>query len=297
MKRFILDLGKFCGLLLLCFFALEIPIQLNYKHQISASADWQCLEDINADILIVGNSRVESGFDPIMIENATGLSCFVLAQTGWQSALLRLKLERYLENNRPPSFLVVQADPLHLTTRKDWYSKSNFLKYLFMDREGLFTTLQGYQGFHWYEFYIPFIRYIGVPGRYIRDALNLPMELDKVKGFKPNKGTFRNDSIPIEGMGMADSEIDFLREFFNQTPSATSIAVFPLMSNYLYPKIDDIPKLSEFCATENVLFLNCNKLIENKPDSIYSNHTHANQYGAQIQTELLISHINALQLP
>ena len=243
MKRFVLDLARFFGITLLCFLALELPIQLNYKYQIAASADWQCMNDINADILIVGNSRVESGFNPIAIENATELSCYVLAQTGWQSRLLKRKLERYLENNSPPTFLIVQADPIHLNTRSTWYSKSNFLKYLFLDREGLFETMSVYQGFHWYEFYIPFIRYKGVPGRYIRDAFNIPMRLEKTKGYKANMGSFRNDSIPIETMSMDVSEIEFLSEFFDQTPSAIGIAVFPLVSAYLYPKVKNIAEI------------------------------------------------------
>jgi len=297
MKRFILDILRFFGIVLLCFLSLELPIQLNYEHQIAASADWQCMSDIDADILIVGNSRVESGFDPIAIENATGLSCYVLAQTGWQSRLLRRKLERYLENNSYPAFLIVQADPIHLNSRKDWYAKSNFLKYLFLDREGLYETMSVYQGFHWYEFFIPFIRYQGVPGRFIRDALNLPMTLDKTKGFKANRGIFRNDSIPIEGMSMNDSEIEFLNEFFDQTPSAIGIAIFPLVSPYLYPKIKNLSELQEFCEARDLVFVNCNESILGRPDSIYSNHTHANHYGAKLQTELLISHVNALQLP
>ena len=296
MKQFIIELAKFSGIVLLCFLSLEIPIQVNYKHQIAASADWQCLKGINADILIVGNSRVESGFDPVLIEKETGLSCFVLAQTGWQSALLRRKLERYLEENTAPSFLVVQADPIHLASRSDWYAKSNFLKYLFLDREGLFETMRNYQGFHFYEFFIPFIRYQGVPGRYIRDAFNLPMELDKTKGFKANKGVFRNEAIPVDGMNMCDHEIQFLNEFFEQAPLAAGIAVFPLVSRHLYPKINDIPQLTQFCHEKNIAFLNCNEAINDKPDSIFSNHTHANYLGAKLQTELLISSIHALQL-
>jgi len=297
MKRFILDILRFFGIVLLCFLSLELPIQLNYEHQIAASADWQCLKGINADILIVGNSRVESGFDPVLIEKETGLSCFVLAQTGWQSALLRRKLERYLEENTAPSFVVVQADPIHLASRSDWYAKSNFLKYLFLDREGLFETMSVYQGFHWYEFFIPFVRYQGVPGRYIRDAFNLPMELDKTKGYKANKGVFRNEPVPVDGMGLDYDKIQFLSEFFEQAPLADGIAVFPLVSRHLYPKINDIPALTQFCQEKGIAFLNCNNDIKNKPDSIFSNHTHANYLGAKLQTELLISSINALQLP
>ena len=91
---------------------LELPVQWNYKYQITDAGDWHRLDSINADILIIGNSRIESGFDPRTIEAETGLKTYCLVQTGWQSRLLRKKLENYLKVNRAPAFLAVQSDPL-----------------------------------------------------------------------------------------------------------------------------------------------------------------------------------------
>ena len=123
------------------------------------------------------------------------------------------------------------------------------------------------------------------------------MELDKTKGFKANKEVFYNAAIPFDSISMGYHEIQLMNEFFEQVPLATGISVFPLVSRHLYPKINDIPVLKQFCEENAIAFLNCNDATENKPDSIFSDHVHANDLGAKLQTELLISSIHALQLP
>ena len=64
----------------MAFLILELPVQWNYDHQITDAGDWHRLDSINADILIIGNSRVESGFNASMIEAKTGLKTHCLVQ-------------------------------------------------------------------------------------------------------------------------------------------------------------------------------------------------------------------------
>jgi len=297
MKKFLNNSFVFLVLLSGVFCALEAPVQFNYSKQISAVSDWQCLDSINADILVVGNSRVESGFDPIAIEKATGFETYLLTQTGCRAPVLRKKLENYLLVNEPPIWLVIQADPIHLNTRHDWYAKSQFLKYLFLDRENLQETMRPYEGYRWFEFVVPFIRYQGVPGRYIRDALGLPMELDKIKGYKANMGQNRHESIPFDSCIIKKESLPVLEDFYALSPNSMKIGVYPLVSPELYERTFGVENLETFCKARGVRLINANELITHKPDSIYANHTHANIYGAKMQTELLIDQINALQLP
>jgi len=297
MRQFLNQIGLFLILLLGVFLVLEAPVQINYDTQISAVADWQCLDSINADILVVGNSRVESGFNPIAIEKATGYEAFLLTQTGWQAPLLKKKLENYMLVNEPPIWLVIQADPIHLNTRSDWYAKSQFLKYLFLDRENLQETVRPYKGYRWFEFVVPFIRYQGVPGRYVRDALGIPMELDKMKGYKPNKGRNRHEPIPFDSCKIELESLKILEDFYELSPTSIKMGVYPLVSPELYDRTMGVTNIERFCADHGIQFINANELIKHKPDSIYSNHTHANIYGAMMQTQLLTDRINALQLP
>ena len=288
MRDFLKRLTLSATMALMALLILELPVQWNYEHQITDAGDWHRLDSINAEVLIIGNSRVESGFDATKIEAQTGLKTYCLVQTGWQSRLLRKKLENYLQVNRPPRFLVIQSDPLHLGTRSDWYAKPIFLKFLFLDRENLYETMKAYKGFHWYEFYIPFVRYIGLLGRYIRDALNIPYPLHRVKGYRPNNGRNRNEPIPFDELSMTQEDIDYLSEFYKQCPKANHIALFPLVTPALYPRINGVDNLSQFCIENQVEFINLNEIIIAKPDSIFSNHTHVNSWGAAQQSNELI---------
>jgi hypothetical protein len=297
MRKFLIQTALFLALLLGVFLALELPIQINYYTQISERSDWQCLDSINADILIVGNSRVEGGFDPIAIDKATGLETYLLTQSGWEAPILRKKLENYMLVNEPPIWLVIQADPIHLTTRSDWYDKKQFLKYLFLDRENLQETMRPYEGYHWYEFAIPFIRYRGVPNRYIRDALGIPMELNKIKGYKPKKERYQHEPIPYDSCVIELESVKILQDFFSLSPNSMEMGVYPLVSSELYEKTFGVANIEHFCAAQGIHFVNANELIQYKPDSIYSNHTHTNIYGAQMQTQLMIDYINDVQLP
>ena len=296
MRKFLIQTILFLALLLGVFLALEAPIQINYDTQVSAVADWQCLDSINADILVVGNSRVEGGFDPVAIEKATGYETYLLTQTGWQAPVLKQKLENYMLVNEPPIWLVIQADPIHLNSRKDWYAKSQFLKYLFLDREDLRETMRPYIGYRWFEFFVPFIRYQGVPGRYVRDALGFPMELDKIKGYKPNEGRNRHEPIPFDSCRIELESLEILEDFYALSPNSIKLGVYPLVSPELYERTSGVNNIESYCAARGIQFINANELIKHKPDSIYSNHTHANVHGARMQTQLLIDQINALQL-
>lgn len=297
MRLFGKQLGTFLVVLALVFIGLEIPIQLNYSKKIHDYSDWQCLDDINAEILIVGNSRIESGFDPSLIEKSTGLSTFLLTQSGWRAPLLKRKLTNYLEVNKAPLFLIVQADPIHLDKREDWHAKKHFLKYLFLDRENIAEAMQAYEGYHHYEFLFPFIRYRGYANRYVRDALGIPMKLEHVKGYLPLEQENRQGPIPFDTCSMTPGSVAILGEFYQLSPNSKKIGVYPLVSKELYSRIFGLENLMDFCASQQIDLLNANDLILEKPDSIFYDHSHANIRGALLQTELLIDHINALQRP
>lgn len=297
MAKFLKEIGLFLLILFGVFLGLEVPIQVNYDIQISERADWQCLDNINADILIVGNSRVESGFDPISIQEATGYDIYLLTQSGWTAPVLKKKLENYLLVNEPPDWLVIQADPIHLNSRRDWYAKSQFLKYLFLDRENLQETMRLYEGYRWFEFVVPSIRYQGVPGRYVRDAFGIPLELEKIKGYKANLGQNKHEPIPYDSCIIHEESLEILEDFFALSPASVKMGVYPLVSPELYERTTGVNNIESYCEARGIHFINANDLITHKPDSIFSNHTHANIYGAKMQTQLLIDQINALQLP
>lgn len=289
MKKFLNQIGLFLLLLTGVFLALELPVQMNYHKRISNQADWQCLEGINAEVLIIGNSRAWTGFDASKIEVATGLTTYVLAQDGWQIDLLRIKLRNYLLVNDCPDVMFVQADPSFLATRNDWYDKAEFLKYLFLDRERIRSAMRPYLGFRSYEFFIPFIRYAGFSGRYVRDAFALPRNVNRVKGFKSMTHCSNElGPIPYDSIGIQNEHFGKMEELFCQCATSKEVALFPLVSDEYYRRFKSEDALANYCRDKEFELLNINGIFPNPPDSIFYNHEHADEYGAQLQTDILI---------
>lgn len=295
MRKFLNQIGLFLALLLGVFLALEAPIQINYETRISNHSDWHSLKNINAEILVIGNSRAWTGFDAAKIQEFTGKSTYILAQDGWQMDLLREKFQHYLKSNVKPEILIVQADHAFLGKRPNWYGKSDFLKYIFMDRIDLMSQMRTYDGYHWYEIWIPFVRYAGVPGRYIRDAFALPFSVDRVQGYKARPATHKPlNTIPFDSITIKEKFVQQLDGFFIQSPESDRFIIFPLVSTSLYPRIKGENHIQEYADSRGIEYINLNVTFRNPPDSIFDNHTHVNVYGADLQTQELT---NVLQLP
>lgn len=298
MALFIKRLFEFIVLITVVLCLLELPIQLNYKTRISNHSDWHSLENINAEILIIGNSRAWTGFDAVKIQESTGKSTYILAQDGWQMDLLIAKFRHYLKSNVDPEILIVQADQAFLGKRRDWYGKSDFLKYIFMDKLDLMSDMRTYDGYHWYEVWIPFIRYAGVPGRYIRDAFAMPFHVDRVQGYSARPVTNNPlPTIPFDSITIKKEYVEKLDDFFSQSEDSERTIVFPLVSAALYPRIKGEQHIRKYSDDNGINYLNLNSSYPNPPDSIFDNHTHVNAHGAEVQTMKLIELINALQLP
>jgi hypothetical protein len=65
---------------------------------------------INAQILVVGNSRAENGFDPRIIQDITGKKTFNLAWPGSGLPLQLAFLKTYLRHNQKPKYLIQEVN-------------------------------------------------------------------------------------------------------------------------------------------------------------------------------------------
>lgn len=66
--------------------------------------------DINADILIMGNSRALSHFEPWTIDSITGMSCYNLGVGGYPINIEAMKYNIYRLYNNKPKVIVQQVD-------------------------------------------------------------------------------------------------------------------------------------------------------------------------------------------
>jgi hypothetical protein len=299
MRRFFVQFGQFSGAFLALLFLLEVPVQWNYKTQNADMADWQKLEGINADIVFIGNSRTWHSLDAHTASQKTEKNIYALAQDGWQARLLNHKLKTYLKQNKQPDFIFIQSDPAFLGTRTNWYSKSNFLKYLFLDREGLQDLMKAYEGYHWWDWCIPAIRYAGLPGRYIIDATGSNMGIHRRHGTLPESAGVQKHlpQIPMDVWKCSKKSTAWIDSLKGQCPSSQVVLWHPPISQALSEK-RDITEITSYSIEHNVPLIDLGKA--SLADSLFKDNTHVNKFGSIWTTDTVVAfiqEINALQQP
>lgn len=89
--------------------------------------------DCDADVVIAGNSRGVAGFYAPEIEERYDVRCLNLAYNGFSSLLVRSTLEDYLEHNKTPKLVIVEATCLdseigNVLNLKPYWSHSSRLR-------------------------------------------------------------------------------------------------------------------------------------------------------------------------
>lgn len=299
MRHFLHQAALFLGVSLAILMALEIPIQWNYEIQNADMADWQTLGGTHADIVFIGNSRTWHSLDAHKASQKTGVNIYALAQDGWQARLLNRKLRAYLQQNRPPAILFIQSDPAFLGTRTNWYSKSNFLKYLFLDREGLHDLMKAYEGYHWWDWCIPVIRYAGLPGRYLIDATGSNMGIYRSHGTLPESAGVQKHlpPIPMDVWKCSKKSTAWIDSLKGQCPSSQIVLWHPPISQALSEK-RDITAVTSYSMEHSIPLFDLGKA--SLADSMFKDNTHVNKFGSIWTTDTVIAFIqelNALQQP
>lgn len=163
MKRFIRKIS--IGALLICIFACGLDyviskglLQMEDYRFMSWSEMWS--GEINADVLIMGNSRGFSHFEPWTIDSICGTNTYCIGLGGYGITVELLKYHFYRNHNAKPKYIIQQVD--YYTMRNDSaphrHQSEQFLP-LFYDldtREDLKKV-----GYTWLDLYIPLYRYFG----------------------------------------------------------------------------------------------------------------------------------------
>ena len=88
----------------------------------------------DAEVLIVGSSRAQHGFDCAPIGAATGLSCLNMGLNSTNPNLQRTPLHLYLAHNAPPRAIVISVDVTSFTLRREIPDPMQYFPFL-DDRE------------------------------------------------------------------------------------------------------------------------------------------------------------------
>ncbi|MBQ7381992.1 MAG: hypothetical protein IJV61_03080 [Paludibacteraceae bacterium] len=163
MRQFIIKIAIFGVVLYGLAWALDYTISTGlYQMEDYRFMSWNEMQkgDINADILIMGNSRALSHFEPWTIDSITGMSCYNLGIGGYPINVETMKYHTYRLYNRKPQIIILQVDYLTLRCEQTphQHQSEQFLPLIYDKR--IHPELRRV-GYTWLDLYCPLYRYWG----------------------------------------------------------------------------------------------------------------------------------------
>lgn len=163
MKRFILTLLAF----FLTVFGLACVLDVVVSKGMMKMEDYRFMSwddlskgEASSDLLIMGNSRGLSHFEPWTITDSTGLSTYNLGVGGYSITVQTLKYRYYRLHNQKPKVIVQQVD--YYTMRDDYIPKNHqseqFMPLVY--DKGIRSELKRC-GYTWLDLNCPMYRYFG----------------------------------------------------------------------------------------------------------------------------------------
>lgn len=134
---------------------------------------------INSDILVYGTSRARAHISTKIVEQGLSKTCYNLGMDGYTFDMEYCRHKLILEKNKRPEVIIQTLDYHTLSKLKDLYLYEQFYPY-FNDKTIVQTTKK-YNGFNWYDYNLPLVRYYGSFAQ-IKSALNIFLRPSHNKG-------------------------------------------------------------------------------------------------------------------
>lgn len=205
MKKFIKNIVVFSLLVLTCAVGLDIMISFGLRK--TDCYRYQTFNDIfknnlNYDVLYMGNSRGFSHFNPKIIDSICHVNSYSLGLGGYPINVQIAEYHCYKAHNGTPKLIVQQVDFVTLTIMDDIRHQH--------DSERFFPTIYDKYtrkelknlGYGFMELYCPLYRYFGYQ-KVIKDGLleflKVKHNIDRpaYKGFSPEKGSWDGTNVAM----------------------------------------------------------------------------------------------------
>lgn len=162
MKRFFTQIAIYAGILLVLAIVFDWMISSGLKkterghfHTMNALMN----DSINADVIILGSSRVAYGYDPYIIDSVLQCNSRNIGVSGQPFGVSCLRWRLYNRHNNPPKLIIVNCDFLEIGKMvENGFEREQFYPYMF---ESLVQPYLKDYGFTWVDKYVPLYRYHG----------------------------------------------------------------------------------------------------------------------------------------
>ena len=315
MKKFIIKIIVPLLLLIVFSYPLDLFISNNLKKSNTyAHGEFSVWNDIiegelYSDLYIYGSSRAWVHFDPMIIQDSTGLSVYNLGMDGHRFIMQYLRHKLVLEHNKKPQYIIYSLDITTLA-KGNLYNPDQFLPYMLWNNDFQEVILK-YEGYNYFDFNIPFLRYSGKHNA-IKESLRIFFKGDnpikRIKGYEGRNESWNKDFIKAKNkMDSYTVNIDdkslFLFQKFLSDCKKSNIQVILAYSPYYIKGQEFIKNQDEIIKMYNNLADKYNlDFFDFTKDSIcykkkyFYNSGHLNKDGAELFTKKLISMLKAKKL-
>ena len=241
------------------------------------------------DILIFGSSRAIHHYNPDIITDSTGLSCYNCGQDG-NGAILNYGRFHLICQRYRPKMVIYDVMPLY-----DYIKGEDNSKYLgwlrpYYDRDGIADIFKAVDPTEQYKMMSQMYRYNSRFLQIMSDCLH-SAQADDMKGFMPLEGEL--DTLKIKPENLESRELDLLKAtYLQQMMDESDETRFVLVVSPYWYGMDAslLEPVKRLCAERGIALLdfsNDPKYLHN--DDYFVDGAHLNARGADEFTRDLVS--------
>lgn len=298
MKRFLIQIGIF--FLLITVIDVIAGKTFSYFVDHAKGGDngrnnYICNET-SEDILIFGSSRAIHHYNPVMLSDSLGLSCYNCGQNGNGVILnygrYQLICQRYI-----PKLLIYDV-----TSGFDLLAGDDNHKYLgwlraYYDREGIPEVFESVDSIEKYKMLSQMYRYNTKFIQIVSDCIN-PLQSEGIKGFRPISQDMDTMKISKKPQKKESYNFDSLKMSYLEkmiVESKDTKVVFVVSPSWYGMDTLQFKPIKDICQRRNILFID----FSNTPKYIHNNYyfrdgSHLNARGANEFTCDLIVELKKL---
>ena len=203
MKRFLVRVLVFLGIVFLLAAGLDFILSKGLlKMEDYRFQDYEAMlkGGMENDILIMGNSRGKSHFDPYVIDSLCGVSSFCIGIGGYPINAQVAKYHLYREHNRKPRLIIQNVDFMTVTTMKDIRHQHQSEQFFPLVYDRQMRKELKRLGYGFWELNVPLYRFFGyqqVIKSGLFEALHLKHHVSRpaYKGHRPEEGEWNGKEL------------------------------------------------------------------------------------------------------
>ena len=313
MKRFICKCSLFALLAVVGAILLQQIVDHGLKKMTSHTATQtsisQLLSDtLNADIVIMGNSRALCSYNTAIMEKETGMKTWNIGVSGQPFGISYLRYQLYAWHNKQPKLLIINIDNTELEMISNGFGREEYYPYF---SDNMVRSYLDVYGFTWKDIYVPMYKYFG-DYKLIAYGLMSSVGLYPFASQQHYHGFFNCD-LPFDGQRLheilSQKELDpaccesdaiqLLEKFLGDLDRQPIHVIFCYAPQYqlLYKRLqlsDCMNVYHQFSDRYNIPLLDYSSISWGNDSSYFYNANHINLLGSELFTTQLVHDIDSL---